>query len=66
LISKTPEQYAGSPAWNELSYLLQYRWNENTVMRAALENIFDVHYREFASGISAPGRNFKIGLNYSF
>jgi outer membrane receptor protein involved in Fe transport len=31
-----------------------------------LDNIFDVHYRSFASGISAPGRNFKLGVNIQF
>ena len=66
LISETPEVFAGSPAWNELSWLAQYQWRENTVFRVALDNIFDVHYRPFASGISAPGRNLKLGVNYSF
>jgi len=66
LISETPERYAGTPAWNEVSFLSQYRLKENTLIRIALDNIFDIHYREFASGISAPGRNLKIGLNYSF
>ena len=31
-----------------------------------LENIFDVHYRSFASGVSAPGRNLRLGLNLKF
>ena len=66
LISETPERYAGTPAWSEVSFLSQYRLKENTLIRIALDNIFDIHYREFASGISAPGRNLKIGLNYSF
>jgi len=25
-----------------------------------VDNIFDTHYKEFASGISAPGRNFSF------
>jgi hemoglobin/transferrin/lactoferrin receptor protein len=66
LLSENPEIFAGSPAWSELSWLAQYRWKENTFFRVALENIFDVHYRPFASGISAPGRNLKLGVNYSF
>ena len=28
-----------------------------------LTNVFDSHYRTFASGISAPGRSFQLGLN---
>ena len=39
---------------------------EGAVFRVALDNIFDVHYRPFASGISAPGRNLKLGVNYTF
>jgi len=66
LLSENPEIFAGSPTWSELSWLAQYRWKENTFFRVALENIFDVHYRPFASGISAPGRNLKLGVNYSF
>ena len=66
LLSGNPIIFAGSPAWSELSWLAQYQWRENTVFRIALDNIFDVHYRPFASGISAPGRNLKLGLNYTF
>lgn len=62
LISKNPEQYAGTPAWNEFSWMAQYRWKENVRFRMALENIFDQHYRTFASGISAPGRNLSLGV----
>jgi hemoglobin/transferrin/lactoferrin receptor protein len=66
LISENPLLYAGSPAWSELSWLAQFRYKERTVFRVALDNILDVHYRPFASGISAPGRNLKLGVNYSF
>lgn len=66
LISENPELFAGTPAWKELSWLTQYRYKENTLFRIALENIFDVHYRSFASGISSPGRNLKLGINYTF
>jgi len=31
-----------------------------------LDNLFDIHYREFASGISAPGRNLNLVLSYKF
>ena len=27
-----------------------------------IDNIFDNHYKEFASGISAPGRNYSVLL----
>jgi hemoglobin/transferrin/lactoferrin receptor protein len=66
LLSENPLLYAGTPAWSELSWLTQYRWKKSTSFRIALENILDTHYRPFASGISAPGRNLKLGVNYSF
>ncbi len=66
LLSENPLLYAGTPAWSELSWLVQYRWKKSTSFRIALENILDTHYRPFASGISAPGRNLKLGVNYSF
>ena len=66
LLSENPLLYAGTPPWSELSWLAQYRWKKSTLFRIALENILDTHYRPFASGISAPGRNLKLGVNYSF
>ena len=66
LISEDPLLYAGTPAWSELSFLSQYQWSDKIYLRMGLDNIFDVHYRSFASGISAPGRNFKLGVNIQF
>lgn len=34
----------------------------NAHLQAGLENIADVHYRAFASGVSAPGRNAQVSL----
>jgi hemoglobin/transferrin/lactoferrin receptor protein len=66
LSDKALNVYAGSPAWSELSWLFQYQWHQNAFFRIGLDNIFDVHYRTFASGISAPGRNLKLGIHYTF
>ena len=43
-----------------------YIFSENLKTTLILDNLFDIHYREFASGISAPGRNLNIVLSYSF
>ena len=59
----TPE---GMPAWWTLNLRLQYKVNQYLTVQAACENILDQNYRVFASGISAPGRNFIIGLRGSF
>ena len=55
-------QYAGTPAWSDLSILTNYQWSEKVNLKAGLENLFDIHYRTFASGVSAPGRSFRLGL----
>ena len=31
-----------------------------------IDNIFDIHYRTYSSGISAPGRNIRLGFNLKF
>ena len=54
--------YAGTPKWSDFSIYTNYDISEDVKIRIALTNIFDNHYRTFASGISAPGRSFQIGL----
>ncbi len=63
------EQYAtpeGMPAWWTLNLRLQYQLTKSLMIQAACENLLDANYRVFASGISAPGRNFIIALRGSF
>jgi hemoglobin/transferrin/lactoferrin receptor protein len=58
-------QYAtvdGTPAWYTLNVRGSYAINDNLSVQAGLENIADQHYRTFASGISAPGRNLLVSL----
>jgi hemoglobin/transferrin/lactoferrin receptor protein len=62
-------QYAlpqGTPAWYTLNLKLSYAPAKWLQVQAGCENILDVHYRVFASGISAPGRNFILALRASF
>lgn len=56
----------GFPSWWTLNMSLQYKFNENLKLQIGLENILDQHYRTFASGISAPGRNVIISLKTNF
>jgi len=61
-------QYAtadGSPAWFTLNLRSSYRITRQVMVQAAVENILDRNYRYFASGFSAPGRNFIIALRAS-
>ncbi len=54
--------YAGFPKWHIFNLYGTYHLNKNFSVYLAIENIFDVHYKEFASAVSAPGRNFKVQL----
>ena len=58
--------YFGSPRWMTLGLNSSYAFNENWKLQGIIGNIFDQHYREFASGISAPGRNFSFSLITTF
>ncbi|MFM6976531.1 MAG: TonB-dependent receptor plug domain-containing protein [Sphingobacteriaceae bacterium] len=52
----------GMPSWYTLNFRNGYQLNQKLKLQLALENILDQNYRVFASGISAPGRNFVISL----
>ncbi|MGB1449041.1 MAG: TonB-dependent receptor [Flavobacteriaceae bacterium] len=68
LISNEGESpvFAGSPKWSIFSFNASYQIRERIVLNLALENIFDIHYRTFASGISAPGRSLIAGTRIEF
>ena len=59
----TPE---GMPAWMTLNLRAGYHITDNFMVQAGVENILDTSYRVFASGISAPGRNFFATLRANF
>ena len=54
--------YAGSPAWHVFNLRGSHQFSQKTVLNFELHNILDVHYRPFASGLSAPGRSLNLGL----
>ena len=56
----------GSPGWATLNLRGSYEFSKTLLVTAALENILDVHYRPYSSGISAAGRNFIFGLRANF
>tara|TARA_B110000008_G_scaffold79577_2_gene81315 strand:+ start:315 stop:2786 length:2472 start_codon:yes stop_codon:yes gene_type:complete len=59
-------QYSGTPAWNILSISTNYQYTKNIKFKCGLNNIFDTHYRTFASGISQPGRSLQLGVSIDF
>lgn len=56
----------GTPSWYSLNLKASYAFNEHIQAQAGVENLLDRHYRTFASGISAPGRNFMLTLRAGF
>jgi len=63
------EAYAtadGMPGWYTLNARTGYQFNKYLNLQLGIENIMDVHYRNFASGISAPGRNIIVALRARF
>jgi hemoglobin/transferrin/lactoferrin receptor protein len=57
---------AGSLAWTTFNLRSSVKLNKIITLQAALENITDRNYRYFASGLSAPGRNFIISARANF
>jgi hemoglobin/transferrin/lactoferrin receptor protein len=58
-------QYAtpdGMPAWTTVNLRASVKIGPYLTAQAAVENLLDVNYRYFASGISAPGRNVVLTL----
>lgn len=51
-----------SPAWWTLNLKGSYQLTDYLQINAGVENIQDVRYRPYSSGIAAPGRDFIIGL----
>jgi hemoglobin/transferrin/lactoferrin receptor protein len=63
------QQYAtvdGMPSWYTLNIRGELSFGKNLIAQLQVENILDRNYRYFASGISAPGRNFIVSLRASF
>jgi hemoglobin/transferrin/lactoferrin receptor protein len=55
-----------SPAWYTLNLKAVYQIGKNLMVSGGIENITDVRYRPYSSGISAPGRNFIASVKASF
>jgi len=55
-----------SPAWWTLNVKGSYSFKNWGTLNFGIENILDVRYRPYSSGIVAPGRNFIVGLRVNF
>lgn len=70
-IEETPfieetQKYYGTPSWTSLDFFARYRILKEVNLQFGLDNIFDQHYKEFASSISAPGRNYVFTVTANF
>lgn len=54
------------PEWFTLNFKAAYSINKHFRINAGIENILDVRYRPYSSGIVAPGRNFILSFSAGF
>ena len=55
-----------NPAWQCWNIRGGYQHRSGLTATLAIENVLDLHYRYFASGMSAAGRSVNVSLAYSF
>ncbi|SMG24200.1 hemoglobin/transferrin/lactoferrin receptor protein [Marivirga sericea] len=55
-----------APAWYTLNFKMSYQLLEDFGLNVGVENLTDQRYRPYSSGMSAPGRNFILSLNFKF
>ncbi|KGL62139.1 TonB-dependent receptor domain-containing protein [Polaribacter sp. Hel1_85] len=60
------DKYYGTPSWTTIGVNGRYLLTDNLSVQARLNNLFDEHYIEFASGVSAPGRNLSVSFVANF
>jgi hemoglobin/transferrin/lactoferrin receptor protein len=55
-----------SPAWGTLNFKAMFQINRHLQLNAGIENITNLRYRPYSSGIVAAGRNFILALRGTF
>jgi hemoglobin/transferrin/lactoferrin receptor protein len=62
-------QYApekGMPSWYTINLRLGYELPHGITIQAGIDNLLDLQYRTFASGINAAGRNIFTTIRFKF
>jgi hemoglobin/transferrin/lactoferrin receptor protein len=54
------------PAWQTLNFKMAYYLNKYFHVNFGIENIFDVRYRPYSSGLVSAGRNFIVSVKTTF
>lgn len=55
-----------APAWATLNLKMMYKFSNHFTVSGGIENILDLRYRPYSSGLTAPGRNFIISMRATF
>ncbi len=55
-----------SPSWMIFNLSTSYQLDQKIQLMVGVENIGDIRYRPYSSGIVSSGRNFTLGLKASF
>lgn len=61
----TPD-FRGMPSWYTINLRAAYDITSLLTLQAGLDNMLDLQYRTFASGINSPGRNLFITIRARF
>ncbi len=56
----------GFPSWWTLNINTRYNISDHLSLQFSIENILDQFYKTYASGVSAPGRNYLVKLRTTF
>lgn len=54
----------GSPSWNLFNISSTIEFNSHFILNASINNLTDLHYRPFASGLSGAGRHIVLSIRY--
>ena len=52
----------GNPSWYTINFKSKINIDKNISFIFGINNIMDIHYKTFGSGLSSSGRNFTLSL----
>lgn len=55
-----------SPSWVTFNFKVNYQLKEHFILGGGIENLTDIRYRTYSSGIAAPGRNLMFSFTAKF
>ena len=58
--------HIGNPSWFTINFKTKINLDKNIIFIFGINNIMDIHYKTFGSGLSSSGRNFTLSLFTKF